>query len=86
MTEKQISETEFIFSSRLETDYINNKYHLKLPILDTIETLGGLIMYYHESIPHINEEIRVENFIFTITAATPTSIELVNLKIQNANY
>jgi putative hemolysin len=86
MTEKQISETEFVFSSRLETDYINNRYHLKLPILDTIETLGGLIMFYHESIPRINEEIRVENFIFTITAATPTSIELVNLKIQNANY
>ena len=40
MIEKQLSETEFVFSSRLETDYINNKYHLKLPILDNIETLG----------------------------------------------
>jgi CBS domain containing-hemolysin-like protein len=85
MIEKQISETEFVFSSRLETDYINNKYHLKLPILDNIETLGGLVMFYHESIPRINEEIRIENFLFTITAVTRTSIEQVNLKIQNIN-
>lgn len=85
MIEKQISETEFVFSSRLETDYINNKYHLKLPILDNIETLGGLVMFYHESIPRINEEIRIENFLFTITAVTRTSIEQVNLKIQNVN-
>ena len=85
MIEKQISETEFVFSSRLETDYLNNKYHLKLPILDNIETLGGLIMFYHESIPRIHEEISIENFLFTITAVTRTSIEQVNLKIKSTN-
>jgi putative hemolysin len=83
MIEKQISEIEFIFSSRLETDYINGKYHLHLPILDNVETLGGLIMHYHESIPRIQEEIRIENFVFTITAVTRNRIEQVNLKLQN---
>ena len=83
MIEKQISETEFVFSSRLEIDYLNHTYHLKLPILDNFETLGGLIMYYHESIPRIHEEIKIENFLFTITAVTRSSIEQVNLKIQN---
>ena len=81
MIEKQVSETEFIFSARLETDYINHTYHLKLPILDNFETLSGLIMHYHESIPRINEEIRIDNFLFTITAVTRTRIETVNLKV-----
>lgn len=81
MIEKQVSETEFNFSSRLETDYINHRYDLDLPILNNVETLGGLIMHYHESIPRINEEIRIENFLFTITAVTRTRIEQVNLKI-----
>jgi putative hemolysin len=85
MVEKQLSETEFIFSGRLEIDYLNDKYHLKLPILDNFETLGGLIMHYHESIPKINEEIRIENFVFTITGVTRTHIEQVNLKIQKQN-
>ena len=84
MIEKQVSETEFIFSARLETDYINDKYHLSLPILDNFETLGGLIMHYHESIPRLNEEIYIGNFLFTITAVTRTRIEQVNLKTQQA--
>jgi len=83
--EKQLSETEFIFSSRLETDYVNHKYHLKLPILDNVETLGGLVMHYHESIPRLNEEIRIENFLFTITGVSRTRIEVVNLKVQKSN-
>jgi putative hemolysin len=82
MVERQLSETEFIFSARLETDYINDRYHLKLPILDNFETLGGLIMHYHESIPRPNEEIRIDNFLFTIVAVTKTRIEQVNLKVN----
>jgi CBS domain containing-hemolysin-like protein len=82
MTEKQLSEKEFIFSARLETDYINGKYGLDLPILDNVETLGGLVMHYHESIPRPNEEIWVGDFLFTVIAVTRTRIETLNLKIQ----
>lgn len=84
LIEKQLNDTEFIFSARLETDYINNKYRLKLPILDNVETVGGLIMHYHENIPRVNEEIHIENAIFTILSVTRTRIETVSLKIQNA--
>jgi CBS domain containing-hemolysin-like protein len=85
LTEKQVSENEYIFSARLETDYINHKYGLDLPILDNVETLGGLVMHYHESIPQVKEEIRLEGFIFTILAVTRTRIETVNLKLENAS-
>lgn len=85
MIEKQISETEFIFSARLETDYINHKYHLRLPILDNFETISGLIMHYHESIPKVNEEIHIDSFVFTIISATRTRIEQVNMKILKKN-
>lgn len=85
MTEKQISESEFVFSARLETDYLNDKYHLNLPILDNFETLGGLIMHYHESIPRVNEEIRIDHFLFTIISVSRTRIEQVNLKLQKSN-
>ncbi len=85
MIERQISDTEFIFSARLETDYINDKYRLKLPILDNVETISGLIMHYHESIPRVNEEIHVENYLFTILSVTRTRIETVSLRIKNEN-
>ena len=81
LIDKQLSDTEFEFSARLETDYINDKYHLDLPILDNFETLSGLIMHYHESIPRLNEEIEIKHFSFKITAVTRTRIEQVYLKI-----
>lgn len=83
MIERQVSEVEFIFSARLETDYINNKYRLKLPILDNVETISGLIMHYHESIPRVNEEIQIENYTFVILSVTRTRIETVSLKIKS---
>ena len=41
--EKQIAEHEYIFSGRLELDYINEKYGFDFPV-DETETLSGL---YH---------------------------------------
>lgn len=82
LIEKKIADNEFIFSARLETDYINNHYNLKLPILENFETLGGLIMHYHESIPKVNEQIQIENFLFTIIAVTNTKVETVNIKVE----
>jgi putative hemolysin len=86
MVEKEVSEDEYLFSGRLETDYINNKYRLKLPVVDGVETLGGLIMYHHESIPKHNQEIRIENFLFTILAVSKTRIEQVNLKVLKEEH
>lgn len=83
LIDKQLGDNEYIFSARLETDYINNKYRLSLPILDNVETISGLIMNYHESIPKVNEEIRIDNLLFKIISTTRTRIETVNLKIQS---
>jgi len=79
LIEQQISETEFQFSARLEVDYINDKYHLKLPQSDDYETVAGLILYYNKSIPSVNEEMTIENFGFQIVAATNARIDLVKI-------
>ena len=80
--EKQISENEYIFSGRLEIDYLNDKYALNLPKTDDYETLAGLIIHSHESIPHLHDEIIIDNFIFTILQASETRIEKVNVRIN----
>jgi Mg2+/Co2+ transporter CorB len=46
------------------------------------ETLAGLIIHSHENIALKNEQIFIENFIFTIIQASKTKIEQVNLKIS----
>jgi len=81
-TEKVIGPEEYVFSGRLEIDYLNEKYNLNLPEEDDYETLAGMIMYYHGSIPGNNDTIRIKNFVFRVLRVTATRLELVNMKIS----
>lgn len=83
LIEKQISDSEYLFSARLEIDYLNEKYNLKLPVSDNYETLGGLFIEIHESIPQVNDEILSDPFRFIVTQATETRIEQVHIIIDN---
>lgn len=81
LTEKQISESEYEFSARLEIDYLNEKYKFNLPESDDYETLAGFIIHLHESIPNAGEVIASDNFVFKIKEVSKNRIELVNLQI-----
>ncbi len=82
LVEKVINKNEYLFSARLEIDYLNEKYGLNLPESDNYETLGGLIIDLHESIPQVNDEIRHEQFRFIITQASESRIDQVKLIVE----
>lgn len=79
LTEKQISENEFIFSARMEIDDINNHYGLNIPVSDDYLTLGGFILNHTGTIPKAREIVVIHNFSFKILSSTPTRIEQVYL-------
>ncbi len=79
LVEKKIGENDYIFSGRHEIDYLNSTYNLQIPKTDEYETLAGLILFYNESIPKVNEKIILEPFIFKILDVSQTRIELVHL-------
>lgn len=82
--EKVISESEFLFSGRLEIDYINDKYKLDLPTDESYTTLAGLIIHHKENIPAQREHIRIGNISCTVMQASSTRVEQVLLKIETA--
>ncbi len=84
LIDRKINDREFIFSGRTEIDYLNEKYKIGLPEKDEYETLAGLILFYHESIPKLNQHIAIESCEFKILKVSETKIELVFLKILNA--
>lgn len=81
LVEEQLSETEFIFSGRIEIDYLNDKYKLELPESDDFETLNGFIIFNYESIPSINEIIRIDGFKIQIIEVSNTRIDKVKLTL-----
>jgi CBS domain containing-hemolysin-like protein len=83
LIEEQKDDITFVFSSRLEVDYLNETYKLNLPEGENYETLGGLIVDHTEQIPMQNEVVSTEKFDFKILEASNTKIELVELTIKS---
>jgi len=79
LVEEVISEAEYLFSARLEVDYLNEQYDLNLKTGD-YTTLGGLILAYNPDIPGPGKEISLPGFLCTIVKVNRTRIELVRLK------
>ena len=81
--EEQLSETEYLFSARLEVEYLNETYHLEIPESEEYETLGGFIVLHNEGIPTQGEVIQIPPFSFVIEACSQTKIEAVRLVVNN---
>jgi CBS domain containing-hemolysin-like protein len=82
LIEKVISPNEYVFSGRIEIDYLNEKYKLHLPEEDDYETLAGMILFYHGTIPGNNDVIRINKLVIKVLRATATRLELINLKVE----
>ena len=78
--EKQISETEFIFSGRLSLSYLSDKYDFDFGTTRA-ETLSGYIIAANEGIPAARERVIYNNFEFEGLLVMPTRIESVKMKI-----
>ena len=82
LIEEQMDQLNFLFSARLEVDYLNETYKLQLPEHENYETLGGLIVHHTQEIPEQNQQISIDRFLFTIQEVSNTKIELIALKIE----
>ncbi|MDP4264699.1 MAG: hemolysin family protein, partial [Bacteroidota bacterium] len=77
--EKQISENEYIFSGRLELDYLEEKFGFDFRKNDS-ETLSGYIINYYETIPRQKERIIIDDYEFDVLSVSDTRIEMVKMK------
>ena len=77
--ETQVSEKEFIFSGRLEIDYLNEKYEMiNFPEGD-YETLSGYLVMTTETIPEQNAEILLDGYKFVLELVSDTKIETIRV-------
>lgn len=80
--EKTIGDNTFIFSARLEIDYLNNTYKLDLPVSDDYETLAGMILHFCESIPEQGQELTIGKYQIKILKASHTKLDEVELRSE----
>ncbi len=81
LLENKINNREFEFSARLELDYLNENYDLKLEENEAYETLGGFIVYHNEDIPIQDEIIEINNLYFKMLKVDSSKIKEVYVKV-----
>jgi putative hemolysin len=79
--EKKLSDTEYVFSGRLELDYLYEKYGIDFSA-DSAETLSGYLIHKNEAIPKLRQVIHLSHFDAEILAVSDTRIEKVKIKIH----
>ncbi len=79
LIEEQLDQATYLFSTRLDVEYLNETYKLNIPESDSYGTLGGFIVDFSKEIPQKGDQITIENFQFTIEEATNKKIELVKM-------
>ncbi len=77
--ELRLSDNEFVFSGRLEIDYLNEKYEaIHLPEGD-YHTLSGYLVMTTETIPEQGAEIELNDYKFVLELVSDTKIETVRI-------
>jgi CBS domain containing-hemolysin-like protein len=84
LIEQQISDQEYLLSSRHEIDYLNEKYNWSLPTGD-YETLSGFILSLTENIPKKGQSVPYEGFTFTVVTKQEYRIDTVKIKINSSS-
>ncbi|WP_445717694.1 hemolysin family protein [Flavobacterium sp.] len=82
LIDEVVEENTYLFSARLDVEFLNEKYNLQIPESDSYSTLGGFIVNHTKEIPSNEEKINVENFEIIIHSASNKKIELVRLSIK----
>lgn len=77
--ENQISEDEFVFSARMDIDYLNETYDLELEESEDYETLGGLIIHHLEMIPEAGTKLELEDLTIMVEEVSGNRIDLVRV-------
>lgn len=80
MVEKRISEREFVFSCRLEVEYLNEKYGIDIPESDEYDTLAGYIISRYEELPAAGTIMEFDGLRIKILSTTRSRIELARVE------
>ncbi|MBN1651988.1 MAG: HlyC/CorC family transporter [Bacteroidales bacterium] len=82
LIDKNPDENVYVFSGRIEIDFINEKYKLDIPESDEYETLAGYIIHEYGSIPNEKDNLSMNNFRVEILKASETRIELIKMHVK----
>ena len=80
LVEKELGEGEYVFSCRLEVEYLNEKYGLGIEESDEYDTLAGYIISRYQELPAAGTQMEVDGMKIKILRTTRSRIELAKVQ------
>ncbi len=77
--EENFGDGEYLFSARVEIDYLIQEYEFNLEENEAYETLGGLIIHELESIPSAGTKLNLDGMTMVIEEVSDHRIDLVRV-------
>ncbi len=77
---KKTGPNTWIFNARVEVDIAKKEHGIPLPEGD-YNTLGGLVLFHTEAIPHVNDELLVGNCRITILESSENKVDKVKIEV-----
>lgn len=81
--EKKLDDRTYLFSGRIEIDYLNQNYNLGLEESSEYETLAGFVLNKLEDIPEPNTLFETNDLIVTVVEVSEAKIDLVKIRIRD---
>ena len=81
LTARQLSDTSYEFSGRMEIEEINERFHLDIPESDDYQTIAGYLLNENEAIPNVGEVFDLPPYRFTVERKTAARIELIRIDV-----
>lgn len=79
LVERVVGDGEWIFSCRLEVEYLNEEYGLGIAESDEYDTLAGFIIAEYGGIPHEGEELEISGYRIKILKREQSRLDLVSI-------
>ena len=80
LVEKELGEGEYVFSCRLEVEYLNEKYGFGIEESDEYDTLAGYIISRYQELPAAGTQMEVDGMKIKILRTTRSRIELAKVQ------
>lgn len=80
LLEEKIDETTFLFSGRIEIDYLNQEYGFNFNEDEDYDTLAGLVIHALEDIPEQGTSFEYNRLKLTVTQVSDSRIDLIKIE------
>jgi CBS domain containing-hemolysin-like protein len=81
--EEKINDAEYVFSARIDIDYLNETFKLSLEESEDYDTLAGLVIYHIESIPAQGDSVQLDKYRLVVEEVSDRKIETVRIFIES---